>query len=361
VDVRHGTGEAGAGRPRQAEHERRRLRAGAAALPHDRLVLAVYTTRHGKAVHTRAEEYLPTLSANSVDLVITSPPFALLRQKTYGNLDQSEYVDWLVSFGSLVRRVLKDTGSFVLDLGGAYQRGVPVRSLYNFRVLLRLCDEHGFFLAEEFFWHNPAKLPSPIEWVNKRKIRAKDSVDTVWWLSKTENPKADIRNVLAPYSDRMKKLIEDPEKFYKPKERPSGHDISKGFGKANGGAIPPNLLQYPNTDSNSQYIRLCKAMSLAPHPARFPKSLPEFFIKFLTDPDDLVVDIFAGSNTTGEVAESLGRRWLALESDREYVVASAFRFMNDWKTDDVRQFVEKVKGGAGLPIEVTPKQRSLLA
>jgi site-specific DNA-methyltransferase (cytosine-N4-specific) len=322
---------------------------------------AIYTTRFGEAVHTLAEEYLPTLPANSVDLVITSPPFALLRQKTYGNLDQAEYVGWLVSFGSLVRRVLKDTGSFVLDLGGAYQRGVPVRSLYNFRVLLRLCDEHGFFLAEEFFWHNPAKLPSPIEWVNKRKIRAKDSVDTVWWLSKTENPKADVRNVLAPYSDRMRKLIEDPEKFYKPKERPSGHDIGKGFGKANGGAIPPNLLQYSNTESNSQYIRLCKAMNLPPHPARFPKSLPEFFIKFLTDPDDLVVDVFAGSNTTGEVAESLGRRWLALESEREYVLASAFRFMNGRTTDDVRRFVVKARGTSGLPIEVTPRQQKLLA
>ena len=102
-------------------------------------------------------------------------------------------------------------------------------------------------------------------------------------------------------------------------------------------------------------------MSLAPHPARFPKSLPEFFIKFLTNPNDLVVDIFAGSNTTGEVAESLGRRWLALESEREYVVASPFRFMNDWKTDDVRRFVDKAQVGSGLPIEVALKQRSLLA
>ena len=131
----------------------------------------IYRTKLGQAFWTRAEEYLPSLQEDSIDLVITSPPFALLRQKAYGNLDQAEYVDWLVSFGPLVRRVLKDTGSFVLDLGGAYQRGEPCRSLYNYRVLLRLCDEHGFHLAEEFFWHNPAKLPSPIEWVNKRKIR----------------------------------------------------------------------------------------------------------------------------------------------------------------------------------------------
>ena len=314
--------------------------------------LELYRTDFGRAFVTAAEDYLATMAEASVDLVITSPPFALLRQKTYGNLDQSEYVDWLVSFGPAVKRVLKDTGSFVIDLGGAYQRGVPVRSLHNFRVLLRLCDEHGFHLAEEFFWHNPAKLPSPIEWVNKRKIRAKDSVNILWWLSKTENPKADVQNVLAPYSERMKKLIEDPEKFYKPKGRPSGHDISMGFGKDNGGAIPSNLLQYPNTESNSLYIRLCKENDIAPHPARFPRALPEFFIKFLTDEGDLVVDIFAGSNTTGDAAELLRRRWISLEYDREYVITSAFRFMSEWTQSEVHDFVAAARDQIVEPIHV---------
>jgi len=289
---------------------------------------------------------------------MTSPPFALLRQKTYGNLDQAEYVDWLVSFDPLIKRVLKDTGSFVIDMGGAYQRGVPIRSLYNFRVLLRLCDEHGFHLAEEFFWHNPSKLPSPIEWVNKRKLRAKDSVNTVWWLSKTEIPKADVRNVLAPYSERMKKLIEDPEKFYQPKNRPSGHNISKGFGKDNRGAIPSNLLQYPNTESNSLYIRLCKANGIKPHPARFPRSLPEFFIKFLTDPGDTVLDIFSGSNTTGEAAEALDRKWIAIDADLTYVTASAFRFMSDWSGDTIAAYIEEVEAVTDEPILIEERQKT---
>jgi len=319
----------------------------------------VYRTKFGRAILTKAEDYLPSLPDNSVDLVVTSPPFALLRQKAYGNLDQADYVDWLVSFGPLVRRVLKDTGSLVLDLGGAYQRGVPCRSLYNYRVLLRLCDEHGFYLAEEFFWHNPAKLPSPIEWVNKRKIRAKDSVDTVWWLAKSENPKANISNVLAPYSARMKQLMKDPEAFYRPKDRPSGHDISGKFGKDNGGAIPSNLLQYPNTESNSVHIRLCKAHNVEPHPARFPRSLPEFFIKFLTDPGDTVMDIFAGSNTTGEAAELLGRSWIALECDLEYIIGSAFRFMAEWPDEEVAAFVAKARGPLDQPISVLHMQQSL--
>jgi DNA modification methylase len=322
--------------------------------------IEVYRTKFGQALLTRAEDYLPSMPENSVDLVITSPPFALLRQKTYGNLDQAEYVDWLVSFGPLVRRVLKDTGSFVLDLGGAYQRGVPCRSLYNYRVLLRLCDEHGFHLAEEFFWHNPAKLPSPIEWVNKRKIRAKDSVNTVWWFSKSEYPKANIRNVLTPYSARMKQLLKDPEGFYRPKSRPSGHDISGKFGKDNGGAIPSNLLQYPNTESNSAHIRLCKAFNVEPHPARFPRSLPEFFIKFLTDPGDLVMDIFAGSNTTGDAAELLRRPWISLECNLEYIIGSAFRFIAEWPADEIATFVCKARNVPVEPTSFLPLQHSLL-
>ena len=223
-------------------------------------------------------------------------------------MDQDEYVDWLVSFGPQLRRVLKDTGSLVLDLGGAYRRGIPCRSLYNYRVLLRLCDEHGFHLAEEFFWHNPAKLPSPIEWVNKRKIRAKDSVNTVWWLSKSENPKANVSNVLAPYSDRMKQLMKDPEAFYRPKERPSGHDISGKFGKRQ--RWGDSLESAPVPEYRKQ---LCPYSTLQGSqrrtaPGTISAALPEFFIKFLTDPGDTVMDIFAGSNTTGEAAELLGRQ-----------------------------------------------------
>jgi len=316
----------------------------------------LYGTDSGRMIVGEAENVLSELAADSVDLVVTSPPFALLRQKSYGNLEQSEYVDWLVSFGEPVRRVLKETGSFVIDLGGAYQRGKPVRSLYNFRVLLRLCDECGLHLAEEFFWHNPAKLPSPIEWVNKRKIRAKDSVNTVWWLSKTENPKANVSKVLAPYSQRMKKLLEAPERFYTPKDRPSGHDISAAFGKDNGGAIPSNLLQYPNTESNSIYIRLCKEFGLDAHPARFPKALPSFFIQFLTDPGDLVLDIFCGSNTTGEAAEELGRGWIGIERSRDYAIASAFRFMSEWPTDQIAEFVSKAQSGINQLSVIAPQR-----
>jgi site-specific DNA-methyltransferase (cytosine-N4-specific) len=192
-----------------------------------------------------------------------------------------------------------------------------------------MCDEFGWNLAEEFFWYNPAKLPSPIEWVNKKKIRAKDAVNTIWWFSKEDTPKADVTKVLVPYSDRMKLLLKNSAKYYRAKKRPSGHDISERFGEDKGGAIPSNLLRIPNTESNSQYLRCCRIAGIESHPARFPEELPEFFVKMLTGPGDLVLDIFAGSNTTGAVAERLGRRWLAFELSKEYLATSAFRFLSE--------------------------------
>ena len=286
-----------------------------------------YTTEWGSAYCGDSLELLKALPDNSINLVMTSPPFALQRKKEYGNKDQGEYIGWLLEFAALVLEKLKSDGSFVLDLGGAYQKGIPARSLYNFRIPIHFCDDLGFYLAEDFYWFNPSKLPSPIEWVNKRKIRAKDSVNTVWWFSKAEFPKADVSKVLTEYSDRMKKLLEDPEKFYDAKKRPSGHDIGKGFGKKNEGAIPSNLLQIPNSESNGAYMSGCKAIDVKQHPARFPAKLPEFFIKFLTDPGDVVLDIFAGSNTTGYVAENLQREWLSFDLEMDYVAPSAFRFL----------------------------------
>jgi site-specific DNA-methyltransferase (cytosine-N4-specific) len=288
-----------------------------------------YLTNWGEAHRGDAAELLAALPDSSVNLVLTSPPFALQREKEYGNKAQSDYVAWLAHFARLVYRKLKEDGSFVLDIGGAYEPGSPTRSLYNFRVPIHFCDELGFHLAEDFYWFNPSKLPSPIEWVNKRKLRAKDAVNTVWWFGKTRWPKADVTKVLAKYSDRMKKLLEDPDSFYKPRKRPSGHDIGKAFARDNGGAIPPNLLQISNSESNGSYLRGCKAVGVKGHPARFPSKLPEFFIRFLTEPGDLVLDIFAGSNTTGHVAECEGRRWIAVEERLDYLAASSFRFFSD--------------------------------
>lgn len=288
-------------------------------LPHS--YRALYETKSGQAIVADSLDFMRALPDETIDLVMTSPPFALKRKKDYGNKEAHEYVAWFEPFAIEIFRLLKPTGSFVLDLGGTWNAGRPTRSLYQYELLIRLAER--FHLAQEFFWHNPAKLPGPAEWVTVRRIRVTDAVNTVWWLSKTERPKADNRRVLRPYSTAMINLLASG---YKAKIRPSGHDISKNFRKDRGGSIPHNLLEIPNTDSNSLYLRMCKANGIKPHPARFPHALPEFFLRFLTDPGDLVLDPFAGSNVTGYVAERLGLRWVAVEMNEAYLSASQFRF-----------------------------------
>lgn len=285
-----------------------------------------YTTDKGEAFLADTLELLPYVRDECVDLILTSPPFALKRKKEYGNEDEEKYCDWFLSFAPHLKRILKEKGSFVLDLGGAYKPGFPVRSIYLFDLLVRLVKETGFFLAQEFYHYNPARLPAPAEWVNVRRVRVKDSVNVVWWLAKSPHPKADNRKVLRPYSESMRDLLKNG---YKAKLRPSGHDISEKFSRDNGGAIPPNVLELPNTDSNGRYQQLCREHSIKVHPARFPPAFAEFFIKFLTDQSDVVFDPFAGSNTTGYVAERLNRRWFGCEMSKEYLEGSKLRFLDD--------------------------------
>lgn len=289
----------------------------------------VYKTQLGAAYHADSLEILRTLPTQSVQAVMTSPPYALHFKKEYGNVAKSDYVAWMLPFAREIKRVLRDDGSFFLNIGGSYNAGAPTRSLYHFKLLIALCDELGFHLAQECFWYNPAKLPAPAEWVNVRRCRIKDSVEYVWWLAPTPWPAADNRRVLAAYSADMKRLI---ERGYTAKKRPSGHNITGKFRKDLGGSIPANLLTRGNNESNSDYIKACADLGVKVHPARFPSALPEFFIKLATTEGDLVVDPFAGSNTTGRVAESLSRRWLSVDREDAYIRASSIRFGFDPKS-----------------------------
>jgi site-specific DNA-methyltransferase (cytosine-N4-specific) len=292
-----------------------------------------YTTEFGSVIAGDSLELMRRMPDSSVNLVVTSPPYALHFKKEYGNADQHAYIDWLLPFAAEIRRVLTDDGSFVLNVGGAWTPGRPTRSIYTYKLLVELVETVGFFLAQEFFWYNPAKMPVPAEWVTVRRIRVKDAVEFVWWFSKTPHPKANNRNVLRPYSDDMIRLQRRGQARTK---RPAGHVINESFANAeHGGSIPPNmidedtpsdLLRFGNNSANDRYTLRCKDAGIKIHPARFPYVLPEFFIKLLTVYDDVVLDPFAGSNTTGMVAERLERRWLSFELDKEYIEASMFRF-----------------------------------
>jgi DNA modification methylase len=284
-----------------------------------------HQTERGRIYLGDSLDVLRDADADSIDLIMTSPPFGLVRKKEYGNADAHEYLDWFRPFAAEFHRVLKDTGSLVIDIGGAWNPGVPTRSLYHYKLMIMLCEEFHFHLAQEFFWWNPSRLPTPAEWVTVRRIRVKDAINTVWWLSKTPWPKASNRRVLQPYSPSMRTLL---ERGYKAKRRPSGHDISEKFSIDNGASIPPNLIAIPNTESNSAYLRYCQEHGLKPHPARYPSDLPEYFVRLLTDEGDMVFDPFAGSCVTGEVAERLNRQWVCVDSVKEYLEGALGRFVN---------------------------------
>jgi site-specific DNA-methyltransferase (cytosine-N4-specific) len=317
-----------------------------------------YTTGHGAAYRGDSRDLLEELPQNSIDLCVTSPPFGLRKKKEYGNKDPDDYNEWFLDFAERVYPVLTDEGSLVVDIGGGWEKGKPIRSLYHFKLLIELADEEGaladpderlgqsFNLAQDFYWYNPAKLPTPAQWVTIERIRAKDAVNHVWWLSKRERPKADNRRVLQEYSDSQKKLMEEG---YRDKKRPSGHDISDKFDdpEENNGSIPPNLLEIANTASNTHYLKACREVGFEPHPARFPRQLPEFFIEFLSEPGDVVLDIFGGSNMTGRVAQDLERNWITFEYKEEYLEASKLRFMQmeaikkDESQQEFADFVEQ--------------------
>lgn len=296
-----------------------------------------YSTKLGTCYNKDSIELLREMDDNSINLILTSPPFSNQRKKKYENFNeipQDEYVDWLLQWGKAAKDKLTHDGSFVIDIRSAYEAGRPVESLYVYDFILRMCRELGYVLCQNVMWNNPSALPLPIEYVNKRPIRLKNSINFNLWFSKDPNgnAKANNKNVLVPYSSRMQDLIEKPEAFIKGDQvtRPSGNVLTiKSWQKDNGGAKSSNLLSYPNSGSNDLYLRACKTIGVKAHPARYPKALTDFWIKFLTDEGDLVFDPFSGSGTTLASAESLNRRWIGADISAEYVATSSFRFMTD--------------------------------
>jgi site-specific DNA-methyltransferase (cytosine-N4-specific) len=267
-----------------------------------------------------------------VQLIFTSPPFPLNRKKKYGNLQGEEYTYWLRNFAPRLSRLLRKNGSIVIEMGNAWEKNKPVMSTLALKSLLAFQEQADLNLCEQFVCYNPARLPSPAQWVNVERIRVKDAFTHVWWMSPSERPKASNKRVLKEYSESMLKLLSS--KKYNAGKRPSEHHIGEtSFLKNNNGAIPSNVLIFSNTGANDPYQRYCRSSRFKPHPARMPTQLVEFFVNFLTNAGDIVLDPFAGSNTTGAVAERLKRRWISVEPKRQYVRSSYGRFHPKKKLD----------------------------
>lgn len=288
-----------------------------------------YRTKLGRMLHGMSDELLAsdamTRFQGRVNLVFTSPPFPLNTKKKYGNETGEEYIRWLCHFGPLLKALLTPDGSIVIEMGNSWEPGAPIMSTLALKALLAFQEENDLHLCQEFIWNNPSRLPTPAQWVSVDRVRVKDGFTRLWWLSVSESPKANNRNVLQSYSTSMKRLLR--RQAYNAGKRPSEHNIGDvSFLTDNGGAIPSSVLTFTNTHSNDDYHRYCRAHSIRPHPARMPLDLAKFFISFLTEPGDLVLDPFGGSNTTGAAAETLTRRWVSIEAREEYISGSRGRF-----------------------------------
>jgi DNA modification methylase len=281
-----------------------------------------------------------------VNLILTSPPFPLNKKKSYGNMTGDVYLKWFTSLAPLFAEMLTDDGSIVIELGNAWEPQRPVQSLLPLQSLLAFVshEESNLRLIQQFACYNPSRLPSPAQWVTIEKIRSVDSYTNVWWMAKSDFPKANNSKpaVLRPYSKSMKKLLESGK--FNSGARPSQHNISEeGFLNDRGGSTShnfielesltpgreprlPNAFSMSNTVSNDFFSRECREKDIKPHPARMQVGLARFFIEYLTEPGDLVLDPFGGSNTTGYAAALCDRKWLTIEEKNDYVEQSKIRF-----------------------------------
>lgn len=306
-----------------------RLRAPRSYTPTPSELAPAYRTSRGFAVQAKVEEFLASELATryrgKVQLIFTSPPFPLNRKKKYGNETGQDYVDWLAKFAPKFIEMLKPNGSIVMEMGNAWEQGEPIMSTLALHALLKFLEDGHLKLCQQFVAYNRARLPTPAQWVTVERVRVKDSFSHLWWMAPTSRPKASNARVLKPYSPAMLELLRTQR--YNSGKRPSEHEIGpKSFLKRHRGAIPSNVLEYTNTVANDPYQEYCRTHHLTPHPARMPISLAEFFIRFLTTSGQYVMDPFAGSNTTGAAAERLGRRWIAIEPEPEYLEGSRGRF-----------------------------------
>ena len=288
-----------------------------------------FSTKYGDAYNTSIEDFLDSKEGKAlhgkVQLIFTSPPFPLVVPKKYGNKIGEDYLNWMADLSPRLTKLLKPNGSMVIEIGNAWDKGVPTMSTLPLKTLMAVADSADLKICQQLVWHNTAKLPGPATWVNVKRERVTDSFTHIWWYSPSEHPKASNTRVLQPYKDGMVKLLKS--KKYNAGTRASGHNISEtGFLKKNKGAIPSSAILMANTSVDPNYSAWCKKKGIDLHPARMPMGLADFFINFLTTPGDLVFDPFGGSCTTGKSAEMLKRKWVCTEQNLEYLTGARGRF-----------------------------------
>lgn len=246
------------------------------------------------------KEKLKLLEDNSVDLIITSPPYADQRKNTYGGIQPEHYVDWFLPISGQLLRVLKPTGTFILNIKEKVVDGE--RSTYVLELILAM-RKQGWLWTEEFIWHKKNSYPG--KWPN----RFRDSWERLIQFNKTRKFNMYQEEVMVPMGDWAKTRLKNLSNTDKIRDNSK---VGSGFGKNISNwmerekAYPSNVLHLATECNNKN------------HSATFPEELPEWFIKLFTKEFDFVLDPFMGSGTTLVVAKRMQRNSLGIEIVPEY-------------------------------------------
>lgn len=281
-------------------------------------------TFENKFIVGDCEAVMKTMPESSIDLVLTSPPYA--DQRDYGNTNSSilpdEYVDWFLPKAIQIHKLLKEDGSFVLNINDKVVDGF--QHLYVFELVVALCKQVGFHLVRDYIWHNPATPPNVYS--RGGYGRTKKSHEYCFWFSKSENWMFDLDPIRKPYSKDMQKYLDGKGKGDRNQNiRPSTHNFNcEKVWTNNGGSDPGSVIEIANTSSNDMFIKLCREKGIA-HPARFPEKLAEFFILSGSEENDVILDPFSGSGTTAAVAIKNNRRWIGIDANADYCELASAR------------------------------------
>lgn len=272
-------------------------------------------------INGRCENILKSYPAGSIDFIFTSPPYADMRN--YGINDSkippNEYTDWFIPKAEEFYRVLKPTGSFVLNINDRVVDGKV--QLYVYELILRLCNDIGFNLVRDYIWYNPATPPNIFS--TGKYGRTKKSHEWCFWFSKGNEWVFNMDSIRRPYSKMMLQYING--KGHGQEKNPSGHHFDRSYKwKNNGGSDPGSVLVISNSISNDTFFKLCQKRGIS-HPARFPEKLAEFFILAGTNEGDIVLDPFSGSGTTAVSAAKLNRYWIGIDANKDYCELSRER------------------------------------
>ncbi len=245
-------------------------------------------------------QLLKTLPDDSVDLIFTSPPYADQRKQTYGGFHPDDYVEWFLPISQQLLRVLKPTGTFVLNIKEKVVNGE--RSTYVMELILEM-RKQGWFWTEEFIWHKKNCYPG--KWPN----RFRDSWERLIQFNKSKQFYMNQQAVMVPMGDWSKTRLKNLSEIDKVRDESK---VGSGFGKNISNwldremAYPTNVLHLATECNNKK------------HSAAFPEGLPEWFIKLFTNEGDTVLDPFMGSGTTNAVAQRMRRNSIGIEIMAEY-------------------------------------------